>query len=387
MAEKKGKNFAIKFLILTLVFVFGFHFGRTQTIFSSPEDVDFSLLWETYYNLEKNFLGFEDVPKDAFVYGAVKGMVEALEDPYTVFLDPEKSESFLENIAGNFEGVGMEIGIREDELRVISPIKGTPAEEAGMRPGDVIIAVDGVSTKNMSLGEAVNEIRGPKGTSVVLSILRQGQDLDITIVRDVISIPSFSWDLIENDVAHVRLHHFHEGMTNEFSELVNSLIGSPAKGIILDLRNNPGGSLAVVRSITGWFLERDSVVVTSYEKGVKLEHKAKGNPVLAHYPMVVIINEGSASASEIMASALRDNRDVVIVGQTSFGKGSIQSLVRLVRGSLLKITVSEWFTPKGDAINEQGVVPDIEVEMTPEDFENEIDPQLEKAIEVLMEII
>lgn len=331
--------------------------------------------------MEKEFIGFDKVSREKIVYGAIKGMVESLEDPYTAFFDPDKSEMFLDDVSGKFEGVGMMIGMREEQLRIISPISGTPAERSGVRPGDVILAVDGFPTKNISVEEAVAMIRGPKGTSVVIDIARNEDKKSVTIIRDVINIPSISWEVLEEGIAHIKLHYFHEGMMAEFSEVANSILNGSVEGIIVDLRNNPGGSLSIVRNVSGWFLQRNSVVVVSYEKGLKKEYKSSGNPVLINYPTVVLINEGSASASEIMAAALRDNRDIKLIGKNSFGKGSIQSLNRLSEGTLLKVTVSEWFTPNGEAINGVGLIPDIEVE---QDFENtEEDIQLNTALEVL----
>ncbi len=255
-----------------------------------------------------------------------------------------------------------------------------------MHPGDEIISIDGKSTKGMSIEEAVNLIRGPKGTSVKLKFIRKEREHTVTIVRDVINIPSVSgndWD----DIFHIKLHHFHQGMIGDFSEIVNAVVESSAKGIILDVRNNPGGSLNIVNSISGWFLEKDDTIVVSYERGVEKDYNASGNPILASYPTVALINEGSASASEIIVAALRENRDVTVIGERSFGKGSIQSLHRLSGGSSIKITVSEWFTPLGNAINGVGVSPDVEVELTMEDIEEGKDPQLDKAVEVLIEKI
>ncbi len=385
MSESKGTNFLFKLLLVVFIFIFGsfvgFLYAEMKSVIHPPEDVDFSLFWEAYYKLEDEFIYFDRIEEEEMIYGAIRGMVDAFNDPNTVFFDPQKNEELEERLQGKFEGVGMEVGLREGEIRVISPIPNTPAERAGMRPGDVIIAVDEKSTKGMSIEEAVSIIRGPRGEPVTLRILRKEEEMEVTIVRDVISIPSLEWEMMENDIAHLKLYYFHEGVAGEFSAVARSIVDSEAKGIIVDLRNNPGGSLDMVREVSGYFLEKNSIVAVAYEG--EREYKAKGTPLLTDYPVVVLINQGSASASEIMASALRDNRGVTIVGETSFGKGSIQTIEPLSGGSSLKVTVSEFFTSKGEPINEVGVSPDIEVEL--EDIEEDI--QLEEAVRVLNEEI
>ena len=385
MSEKKSANFLFISLLIIFVFVFGifsgFLFSEIKNVVYPPEDVDFSLFWETYNKLEDNFIYFDRIEREEMIYGAIEGMVNSFNDPNTIFFTPEKNKELEERLQGKFEGVGMEVGLREGEIRVISPIPNTPADRAGMRPGDVILSVDEVSTEGMSIEEAVSIIRGPKGEPVTLKIARKDLELEIVIIRDVINIPSLELEMIEGDIAHLKLYYFHEGMISEFSNIADLIANNRTKGIIVDLRNNPGGSLDVVKNIMGWFLERDSIIAVAYE-GEK-EYKVRGTPLFLDYPVVVLINEGSASASEIMASALRNNRQTTIVGKRSFGKGSIQTIEKLSGGSSIKITVSEFLTPNRDQINEVGVTPDIEVEW--EDVEEDL--QLNEAIRVLIEQI
>jgi carboxyl-terminal processing protease len=274
-------------------------------------------------------------------------------------------------------------------------LEGTPAKKAGLRAGDKIIKVGDKLTTDLSLEEAVKLIKGPKGTEVKLTISREGwqETKEFTIKRDVISIPSLKWELIskdkgneqKKDIAYIKIYQFSDKTSLDFRKTANEILRSPAKKIILDLRDNPGGYLEVAQEIAGWFLERGQIVTAEdfNKKKETIYFKAEGNSRLLNYPIVVIVNQGTASASEILAAALRDNRGVKIVGETSFGKGSVQELENLSKKSSLKITVANWLTPKGRQINSIGLEPDVKVEMTDEDYEQNRDPQLEKALEIL----
>jgi len=333
------------------------------------------------------------------IYGAIKGMVSSLKDPYTVFFNPKEAKTFLEDVNGSFEGVGMEVGIKERQFQVVSPLEGTPAQKAGLRPGDKIVKVGDTSTDGISVEEAVNLIRGPKGTEVTLTIMRQGwqSTRDFKIKRAVIKVPSLTWKLISSedgkpnengDIAYIDLYQFSEKARSDFRETAINILNSPAKKIILDLRGNPGGYLEIAQNIAGWFLKNgQTVVIEDFGKKQDQEiYKAKGNAQFLDYPLVVLINKGSASASEILASALRDNRAIKLIGETSFGKGCVQELTNLKGKSSLKITVANWLTPKGNLIANKGLKPDIEVEMTENDYSEGNDPQLGKAIEIIKEI-
>lgn len=369
-------------------FGLGIMFGESRVVCKvcPREDVDFSLFWEAWNTLEDKFIDSDRFDEQEMVYGAIRGMIETLKDPYTVFLSPEESKVFTEDIAGKFEGVGMEIGIRDETLQVIAPLEGTPAQKAGLRAGDKIMQIDGEPSLDITIEEAVRRIRGPKGTEVVLTIFRESwnENRDIGIVRAVIEIPSLRWELQEGDIAYIKVYHFTQRADYEFKKAAVEILNSPAKRIVLDLRNNPGGYLEVAQRISSWFLEADQVVVIEDRgDGDTENHLSTGLGQLLGYPVVCLINRGTASGSEIMAGALRDNRGIVLIGEQSFGKGSVQELASLVDGSTLKITTSKWLTPNGESISEVGLKPDIEIEMTEEDFEEGRDPQLEKAIEVI----
>lgn len=352
-----------------------------------PEAVNFSLFWDAWRVIQEKFAHSDSLNPQEMVYGAIRGMVASLGDDYTVFLDAEEKKKFFEDVSGMFEGVGMEIGVRSRRLKVIAPLDGTPAARAGLRAGDNILKIDGTTTENMTVEKAVSLIRGKKGTKVALTVIRDGWDesKEFVIERAVIQVPSLKWELKEGNIAYLKLSQFSEKAKNDFRRAASEIASSGADRIVLDLRNNPGGFLQVAEDIAGWFLERGQLVVIE-EVGPqkeRREHKASGNGLLISYPTVVLLNEGSASASEILAGALRDIREIQIIGKKSFGKGSVQELERLQDDSALKVTIANWLTPKGDFITNVGLAPDIEVDMTDEDFEQELDPQLDKALEVV----
>ena len=386
------KKFLILFFITVVIvisFVFGFIFGQTECEICPPEQVDFSLFWQAWDTLQKRFVNQEEFDTQQMIYGAISGMVKSLEDPYTVFLDPDDTKRFIEDIKGSFEGVGMEIGIRKSQLTVIAPLEGTPAQKAGLRPGDKILKVDETSTIDISIDEAVDLIRGPKGTEVVLLIYREEWEntQEIPIIRQVIKIPSLKLEMLDENIAHLKLYQFSEKARADFRKTANEILQGPAEKIILDLRNNPGGYLEVSQDIAGWFLKQGQIVVIEdFGKAGQKEYLSKGPSRFLDYPLVILINQGSASASEILAGAIRDNRDIKLIGEKSFGKGSVQELERLKQGSSLKITIAKWLTPKGELIADVGLEPDVIIEMTDEDYEQERDPQLEKAIEIIKEI-
>jgi len=384
------------FLILILIGAGGFSgflVGKSQCKICPPEEIDFSLFWEAYHKLQEKFVSKEKFDTQKMIEGAISGMVKSLNDPYTVFLNPEDTKRFIEDVKGTFEGVGMEVDIKKGQLQVIAPLEGTPAQRAGLRAGDKIIKINDTFTTDLTLDEAINLIRGPKDTQVTLTIFREGWEKseEFKIVRDVIEVPSLKWEIKKTpqgeDVAYLNLYQFSEKASLDFFQAAIEILNSPAKKIILDLRNNPGGYLEVAQDIAGWFLERGQIVaIEDFGQGKQNEYKAQGNARLLEYPLVILINKGSASASEILAGALQDNRGIILIGEKSFGKGSVQELERLEGGSSLKITVAKWLTPKGKLISDVGLEPDIKVEMTEEDYQAERDPQLDKALEKIQEM-
>jgi carboxyl-terminal processing protease len=390
------KKFLLKILFLILaviggilIFSFGYKYGYDQIPkppTGLPDDVDLTLLWDVWDKVEQKYSGNIDYQK--MIYGAAAGLVKGLDDPYTVFFNPEDSEIFKADIAGSFEGVGMEIGIRKGELTVVSPLEGSPAQKAGLLPGDKIIKIDDTFSQDITADKAVKLIRGTKGTAVNLAIYREGwSDTKVfEIIRDVIKVPNLQWEIIDGDIAKIKVYQFSSGLDVDFSKIVPKILESPAKKIVLDLRNNPGGLLYEAQLMAGWFIQKgDMVTIESFGEGKEeKEYRATGSGALAGYPTVVLINQGSASGAEILAAALRDNRDnVKLIGEKSFGKGSVQEPIDLRGGALLKITVAHWLTPARKMINEIGLSPDIEVKITEEEYNDNKDPQLDRAIQEL----
>jgi len=379
-------------IIILIVFGTGFWLGREAKIcpFCAPKEVDFSIMWEAWHKLKESYVNSDELDEQEMVWGATEGMIKSVGDPYTVFFNPEETKKFLEDVSGKFEGVGMEIGIKNGQLQVITPLEGTPAEKAGLRPGDKIIKIDDVLTLNITIEEAVSLIRGAKGSEVVLIIMRDGwkNSEEFKIKRDVIKVPSLKWEIKENNTAYIKIYHFSENLDRDFRTAAVEILKTSADRIVLDLRSNPGGYLERAQDVAGWFLEKSQVVVIEdfSEKEEQIVYKAKGGSEFLNYPIVILINEGTASASEILASALRDNRGIKLIGKTSYGKGSVQKLEHLQDGSSLKVTIAKWLTPAGEHITDKGLIPDIEVDFTEEDYLQDKDPQLNKALEIIKKI-
>ena len=394
-----AKRFILIIVVIALVagFAGGFYYRDYQSPVSvvqslinknagQPNTVDFSLFWNVWEILHNKYVDNDKLVTQELIYGAINGMVNAVGDPYTVFLKPKESEEFKQQINGSFGGIGIEIGLRKNILTVITPIKDTPAAKAGLLAGDKIIAVDKKSTEGMKVDEAVGLIRGPKGTQVTLTIVRDGANdpKDYSMTRDTIKIPAVEWKMLDEDVAYIEMFVFNKNVDDEFKKASEEIVKSSAKKIILDVRNNPGGLLDSAVNIASYFLESDKIVtVERFGDGKTNEFRTQPNGLLKNYPIIVLINKGSASASEILAGALKDNRGVLVVGETSFGKGSVQEVAELPKKASLKVTIAKWLTPKGISINENGIKPDIEVIRKEEDIKNEIDTQLDKARELI----
>jgi carboxyl-terminal processing protease len=309
-------------------------------------------------------------------------------------MKPEESKKFEEQINGSFGGVGIEIGMRKGALTVIAPIKNSPAEKVGIQAGDIIVKIDDQDTAGINIDEAVTKIRGKKGTAVKLAIQRPDlkEPKEFSIVRDEIKIPTADWKLINDkngrkSIAHLQLFVFNRNVDQEFRKVVKEIIDSGAESIVLDLRNNPGGLLDSSVNIAGTFLGPDQVVVSErFADKTETVLKTTNGSELKKYPLVILINKGSASASEILAGALRDNRQIKIVGEASFGKGSVQELLDFpssTNKSTLKVTIAKWYTPGGVSISDEGIKPDFEIKRSEEDITSNLDPQLKKAIELL----
>ena len=360
--------------------------GVTDLEKGKEEGIDFSVFWETWQMIKDKYVKADELDSQNLVYGAVRGLVGSLEDQNSVFMAPSDAKKFNEDIAGEFSGIGAERGIRNDQLVIIAPLKGTPAEKAGLKPMDKILKIGDKSTDGLIVDEAVKLIRGLKATTVILTVLRQNWDKpkEIPIIRDTIQIPTLDWEIKDGNIAYFHLYNFYEQAPLLFYQAVVKTSLSAPRGIILDLRNNPGGYLEASVNLAGWFLEKGKIVVSEkFRSGEKEEFKSYGSGFLKNLPIVVLVNEGSASASEILAGALRDNRGVKLIGKKSFGKGTVQELQMLKDGSMVKITVAYWLLPKGHQIEKNGLIPDYEVDLTEEDIKANKDPQLEKAMEIL----
>lgn len=355
------------------------------------KDVDFSLFWKVWDTLSLNYFDKAKIIPSQMVYGAIQGMVAAIGDPYTVFLPPSENKVVQEDLKGNFEGIGIQIGFKGKQLAVIAPLPQTPAERAGIKAGDFIIGIKdekkGIDrgTVGVSLNEAVQIIRGPRGTSVTLALLRDGtsEPLIITVAREEIAVPSVVLNYVGDDkkIAQIRLLKFGGETNGEWAKIVADILKNNPKGLVLDLRNNPGGYLQGAVDIAGDFLKTGTLVVTEEQVGGKrTEYKTDKLPRLSAYTLVVLVNKGSASASEILAGALREQAKTRIVGETTFGKGTIQEPKQLEGGSGLHITIAKWLTPKGVWVNEKGLDPDVKIE---DDEKTTEDEQLQKAIELL----
>lgn len=358
-----------------------------------PTNVDFTLFWNAWDALHERFVDSEKLSTQDLVYGAISGMIQAAGDQYTVFFEPVTNKKFRDEISGTFSGVGIEIGKRNDLLTVISPIKNTPAFRAGIRTGDIILSIDKKTTSGMTTEEAVTLIRGTRGSTVTLSIRRNGNpDADFAIVRENIRIPAVEWSLLNASTAYIELSTFNQNVDDEFRKAAREIQKTSAQNIILDLRSNPGGLLDSSVYIAGWFLDPGSTVtIERFGDGTENVFRTTGEPELRDYNVIILTNGGSASASEILAGALHDVRNIRIVGEKTFGKGSVQEVIEFPGGSALKVTVARWLTPNGISISEKGIEPDIKVAL-PEDAITagtvELgtagkDPQLDKALELL----
>jgi len=405
--NNNGKNSRLKqVFIIGLVFLAGFYFGAGSEPEISkvkgvagkenPEEIkaDFSVFWDVWNIVEEKY-----VPPDPEangvtsaqdrVWGAISGMVDSLEDPNTIFLLPSESEIFEREISGNFDGIGMEVGVKEGMLVVIAPLKGTPAYKAGIKPGDKIFKIDEKETISMSADEAVRLIRGKKGTKVSLTLFREGrkEPIEVTIVRDTIDIPTIDTEW-QGDIFVIKLYNFSASSADLFRISLREFIANKnrPKKMILDLRENPGGLLGASVDIASWFLPAGKVIVREdFGPSTKeIVYRSKGYNVFdKDFKLVILVDGGSASASEILAGALREHEIATLVGSQTFGKGSVQELIKTPQGTSLKITIARWLTPEGKSISLEGLVPDVSVELTEEDIEANRDPVMGKAIEIL----
>jgi len=357
----------------------------TATPQVAGDDQDLGLFWEVWQIIQSEYYG--DLPnQDKLTYGAIRGAVNTLGDPYTAFVEPQAAAIMREDQSGSFEGIGALVTMDDGVLSIVSVYKGRPAEKAGLRSGDVIAQVGDTVIANMSVYEAISLIRGPAGTSVHLKILREGEDpFEVDIVRAKIDIELVQSEMLDDGIGYVLLTQFDNTATAKLATAIEELLAQDPKGLILDLRSNPGGLLNESIMTAGLFLPRDTVVLLErFKDGTETPYTVSDKPIAPDIPLVVLVDAGSASASEIVAGALQDHGRAVLIGDKTFGKGSVQLLHELSDGSELRVTVARWFTPKGRAIHGEGLDPDILVSVTQEDIDAGRDPQLDRAIEYLL---
>jgi len=387
ISGKKKVFFIIAaFLAIGAAFAGGAFFGYSQRpevekilgILNKEEPavgqtVDFSPFWKAWRLVEEKYAAPEEIRRQEMVWGAIQGLLKSLDDPYTVFFPPEEKKLFESEVRGNFEGVGMEIAVKKGILTVVAPLKGTPAFRAGIKAGDKILKIGDEETTDLNVEEAVKLIRGPKGTTVRLTVLSEGEDKskELEVVRDTIQVPVLETEKIGTDVFTIKLHNFSERSPFEFQQALRTFVFSGADKLIIDLRNNPGGFLEASVDIASWFLKTGEVVLRErFRDGEESLHRSRGYNTFPELPLVVLVNEGSASASEILAGALQDHGIAKIVGAQSFGKGSVQELLEVTDETSLKITIARWLTPNGVSISNQGITPEILVERTAKDKES-----------------
>jgi carboxyl-terminal processing protease len=374
--------------------------GRVLGIGSPPPsgtaaDVDFSLFWKVWKDIQTNYYQ-PPVEDKKLLYGAIQGMADAVGDPYTTYFPPTEAKEFNDAMNGEFSGIGAEIGMKNNSLQIISPLPGSPAEKAGIKARDLILKINGEESVTMPVTEAVAKIRGPKGTDVTLTIGHpsdppkkdaQGNDIldirDVKITRDTIVVKSAKLIDKGNGIFDIEIRSFNADAAETFNALVDEAIGKGAKSFVIDVRNDPGGYLDRAIEISGEWLNGDVVVLQRKQGEITERYTGTGSGKLRGIPTVVLVNEGSASAAEILAGALQDYGAAKIVGVKTFGKGSVQNLIDYGDGSAMKITISEWLTPKGRSIDKEGIVPDVEVKISTEDENAGKDPQLDKALEIL----
>jgi carboxyl-terminal processing protease len=377
-------------LAFGMAFVSGYLFGRAEPasgplafldavqpatarateegVLSSDEQQRFRVFWETWQVVEREFYDKSQVDHQKLIYGAIKGMVDAVGDPYTIYQTPAQREVSDTDLRGSFDGIGIQVDMKDNRLTVVAPIEGSPAEAAGFRPGDIVLGVDGKSLSGKTLNDTVGLIRGPRGTPVTLTVLRQGtpDPIEITVVRAEIKLKSVRARMLDDQVGYLRISSFSATTGNEMAAAVKNLIEQKPRGMIVDLRNNPGGYLSASVEASAQFVNPGTVVLFQQSgNGDRKTYRTEGGGTAAEVPIVVLINKGSASASEIMAGALRDNGRAFLVGEKSFGKGTVQNVHELSDKSGLRVTTAQWLTPAEKPIQGVGLVPDEEIVLPP----------------------
>lgn len=391
-----GISFKAAAVVLVLVAVSSFVLGArgSEWVATSlsqsnnqnlPADLNYAELDAVYDTLRSSYAG--DLTGEELLNGAKDGLVKATGDPYSEYFTQAEAEKFFSSLSGEFSGIGAELGMRDERLTVISTLDGTPAKKSGLEAGDIITLVNDQSTQDWSITEAVNNIRGKKGTTVKLTVLRSGDVKTFNITRADISVPSVTSEIIDGNIGVITISRFSDEDTVQLArEAAREFKRKNVQGVILDLRGNGGGYVQAARGVAGIWLSEGKVIVKEKADGEVIETiRAEGEPIFQDMPTAVLINGASASASEIVAGALKDYDIATLVGQTSFGKGSVQQIVEVPGGGRLKVTVAKWFTPSGNNITKDGITPKVKVELTEEDVNADRDPQRARAAEILRE--
>ena len=356
---------------------------------ATPKDLqeDFQPFWESFELLQENFV---DQPLDTttLVQGAIRGMLKSTGDKNTNYMTPVEQDMMSENMSGEIEGIGAEVDTSGEYLRVIAPLPGSPAEAAGMLPGDTIIAIDGKDVGNIDAFEVIGLVRGPADTIVNITLKREGllEPLVIEITRYNFIVPSVESEILSDNIAFVKINRFGDRTEEELRSQLHTVLSDDIVGIILDLRNNPGGFLDAGIAVTSEFINNQVIMMEKFGDGREREYQSRRDGLATEIPLIVLINRGSASASEIVASAVKDYKRGTLIGETTYGKGTVQTWINLAdnRGSV-RITFARWVGPLGVSIDGQGIEPDIEIQSSPEDYQSNIDPQLNAAIELFIE--
>jgi len=370
----------IFFVFIVFSFSGGYLLGQSPMapvqVFAAPVEnqADFEPFWEVWDLVHERYLR-QPVDDTVLVEGAIEGMLATLDDPHTRYLSPEDQAAAAEAMSGEFQGIGAEVEDVDGNITVVAPIDGSPAEAAGIQSGDILREADGVALTGMDVAEAAALVRGPAGTAVQLVIERDGELLNIEIIRDVIKLVSVRGEILEDDIAYLRLSRFGETTDEELADVLSELVAQDPAGLILDLRSNPGGALDTTVEVADQFLDEGTVLVQSYGSGEERLYESTDEGLAEEIPMVVLVDEGSASASEVLAGAIQDRERAVVIGQTSFGKGTVQTWHTLSNNGGVRITIAEWLTPEKTSIDQR--VPEAENE---DEFE---DTQLQAAIDFL----
>ncbi|HRH25412.1 MAG TPA: S41 family peptidase [Parcubacteria group bacterium] len=402
---KMSRTTIVGFVLVALIaFQAGYKRGESVTLISNvksglsnvedgqPTTVDFAPFWKAWSIINKDFVPTGTSTKVATdqdkVWGAIEGMVSSLDDPYTVFFPPVESKQFAADIKGSFSGVGMEVGQEDGIITVISPLKGSPAEAAGLRPGDKILKVDDKDVTKLTVEEAVTYIRGPEGTTVTINVFRQGKTapFDIKVVRQIINVPVINTEELDGGIFRISLYSFTENSAVLFRSALREFIESDSDKLLLDLRGNPGGYLETAVDMASWFLPSGTPVIREDRGDGKEEnvYRSKGYNIFNDsLKMAILVDAGSASASEILAGALSEHGVATLIGDTTFGKGSVQELLPVTKDTSIKVTIARWLTPNGNSISKQGITPKIVIKRTEEDIKTGRDKQLERAVEFL----